>query len=132
MLTSFDQVKNNLTNHIAAYVILNYPTKNGSMGSLLEYLKKTGKRIPEMIDGQQVPKTTILNSFEEWIMLQWNEIGQSRINNDSGAQPITDTQILAYMQLTDTEYRLIDIKLIKDIDRAFIGELATQRDLNKE
>lgn len=102
------------------------------MASLLSFLKKNGRVIPAVIDGQPVPKDIILNPYEEWIMLQWNEIGQSRINNDSGQQPISDGQILAYTQLMDIELRHIDIKMIKDIDRSFIGELATQKELQKE
>ncbi|TDK63553.1 phage tail assembly chaperone [Sapientia aquatica] len=111
---------------------MNYPTKMGTLEQQLSALRKQKLPLPETLNGRVIPKDIELNTFEEWIMLQWREIGQSRETNDTGPQPITDTQILAYIELMQEDLRLIDIKLIKDIDKEFISELAEQREINKD
>ena len=113
---------------------MNYPRKMGedyqTLEQQLSWLKKQNMPLPETMNGRTIPKEVQLNSFEEWIVKHWREIGLSRVTNDNGPQPITDTQIQSYMQVMQEDFRLIDITLIKDIDKEFIAELAVQKELN--
>lgn len=89
-------------------------------------------KIPSELNGQPIPQPIELNSYEMWVMKQWEEVGRSRLNSESGQQPISDGQILSYITLMDEDLRHIDIQMIKSIDKGFISELANQRDLQRE
>ena len=131
-LTFFVLARSNLAKYISGWVQLNYPTKMGTLEEQLSFIRKKGLKLPTTLNGRAIPEEVELNSFECWIVRQWQDIGTSRINTDAGPQSISDTQILSYMQLMEEDLRLVDITLIKDTDRAFINELAVQRELNKE
>lgn len=129
---SFAEAKNNVTKYVNGYVVMNYPTSMGTLEEQLSFIRRQKLPLPETLNGRPIPRDVELNSYEDWIVKQWREIGMSRVTNDNGPQPITDTQILSYMQLMQEDLRLVDIALIKDIDKEFIAELAVQRELNKE
>jgi hypothetical protein len=132
VLTFFDQAKNNTQIYISNYIILNYPTKQGSLAQQLEFIKKLGKSIPTILNGKDIPTQIELNAYEQWIYIQWQEVGRSRINIDSGPQPISDSNIKDYMSIMEEDLRYIDIRIIKDIDKAYLDELAHQQELNNK
>jgi hypothetical protein len=111
---------------------MNFPAKMGTLAQQLDFLLKNNLPLPETLNGRAVPKQVELNAYENWIVREWEEIGRSRTQTDSGSQHLTDTQIQSYIQLMQIELQLVDIVLIKDIDKAFIGELNEQRKLQEE
>lgn len=132
MSISFNQVRSNLVEHVRGDVALNYPTKMGTLNQQLSMIKKLGKTLPETLNGKKVPREIELNGFETWIMSIWHELSRSRMTNENGPLPLTDQGMEAWMRLMDEELRLQDIKLIKDVDKGFIDEIAVQQELNRE
>ena len=129
---SFEQAKQQLSNYIQGYVQLNYPTANGTLQQQLEFISKHGKTRPQQLNGRVIPEEVELNVYEEYILLQWREIGQSRSISDGIQQSITDSNILDYCRLMEIDLRIVDIQCIKSTDRAFISEIGIQKELNKE
>lgn len=91
-----------------------------------------GKALPESLNGRAIPVLKELDGFETWIYHHWQEIGRSRINTDSGPQPITDANIRDYMALMDEDFSYIELTLIKDLDKAYLAEINVQQDINRE
>jgi hypothetical protein len=129
---SFNQARSNLIEKVRSNVALTYPTKMGTLMQQLKMIEKQGMKRPETLNGKKVPREIELSGFEHWIMNVWQELSRSRATNENGPLPLTDQGIEAWMRLMDEELRLQDIKLIKDVDKGFIDEIAVQQEMNRE
>ena len=111
---------------------MNYPGKMGSLAQQLDILQRQGIPPPSSLNGREIPDEQPLNSFEEWLINTWRSIGSSRQTGENGPLPISLQDIQTYIVLMDEDFRRIDIELIRAIDKEFIDEIGTQREINKD